>query len=384
MEKVRIGVIGVGGMGGGHCHRAKLLQDENKQVELACVCDINEEVAKERAEKFQTKYFLNYKELIDSGLCDAVVVATPHWVHPEISVYAFEKGLHVLCEKPIAVTVSGADEIIEAAKKSGKVFSVNYQRRLQGLTLKLKEIVESGELGEIHRTLCVDPWQRTQSYYDSGTWRATWVGEGGGVLCNQAPHTIDMFTHIGGMPIKIQAQARAKFHRIEVEDEVQASLEYENGAWGCYYTSTCESEGPLHMEFVGDKGKLVVRGTDVMLSKNSQPLREYILSADKMWDKMVVTHESVELVPDIDKTIMENFRDAILKGEKRLTPGEKGINAVEFFNACIMSAKLDKPVNIPVPRKEYDELMEELKKTSKEKTGVKEQRVTDPKLQNLP
>ena len=176
MNKVRIGVIGVGGMGGGHCHRAKTLENENKQVQLACVCDIEEKVAKERAEKFGVKYFLDYKKLIDSGMCDAVVVATPHWVHPEISIYAFKKGLHVLCEKPIAVTASGAEKLLRAAKKSGKVFAVDFQRRLEGWTIKAKEIIESGEIGEISRTLCIDPWYRTQSYYDSGTWRATWAG----------------------------------------------------------------------------------------------------------------------------------------------------------------------------------------------------------------
>jgi predicted dehydrogenase len=383
MDKVRIGVIGVGGMGGGHCNRAKMLEGENKPVQLTCVCDIVEEVAKEKAEKFGVKYFLDYKELIDSGLCDAVVVATPHWVHPELSVYAFEKGLHVFCEKPIAVTVSGADQILEAAKKSGKVFSVNYQRRMSGLTIKLKEIIDSGAIGEIHRTLCIDPWHRTQSYYDSGTWRATWKGEGGGVLCNQAPHTLDMFIHIGGLPVKVESKNRAKLHDIEVEDEVQAFLEYENGAWGCYYTSTCEPMGPLQMEFAGDKGKLVLRGEEITLYKYSNPVKEYTQKADKMWDKMEVTKEDIKPGPDLTITITENFVNAILKGEKRHTPGEIGLNAVEFFNACIMSSHLKKPVSIPVPRKEYDQLMEQLKKTSKEKTDVKVQRVTDPKLKDL-
>jgi len=379
MKKVRIGVIGVGNMGGGHCNRARALEKE--KVELTCVCDIDESVAKERAEKFGVKYFLDYKKLINSGLCDAVVVATPHWFHPEIAIYAFKKGLHVLCEKPIAVTAGGAEKLVRAAKKSGKVFGVNFQRRLEGFTRKAKEIIESGELGEITRTLCIDPWYRSQSYYDSGTWRATWAGEGGGVLINQAPHTIDLFIHLGGMPVKVSAKTRARLHKIEVEDEVQASLEYKNGAWGCYYTSTCEPFGPLHFEFAGDKGKLVIREKEMTLYRYSFPVSRYTLKATKMWDNMEVKKEVVDPAPALSKSIMENFRDAILKGEKLFAPGEDGINAVEFFNACILSSNTGKEVKIPVPRKKYDELMEKLKKTSKKKRNVKIQRMTDPKTQ---
>jgi len=375
-------------MGGGHCYRAKALENDKKQVELTCVCDIEESVAKEKAQKYGVKYFLDYKKLIDSGLCDAVVVATPHWFHPEISIYAFKKGLHVLCEKPIAVTVSGAEKLLKAAKKSGRVFGVDFQRRLEGVTMTAKKIIDSGEIGEINRTLCIDPWYRTQSYYDSGTWRATWAGEGGGVLCNQAPHTIDLFIYLGGMPVKVEAKTRARLHKIEVEDEVQASLEYANGAWGCYYTSTCEPMGPLHMEFAGDKGKLVIRQglegnapvKEIILYRYSFPVKEYTKKFNKMWDKMEVKKEVIELMPGITKSIMENFRDAILKGEKLYAAGEDGINSVEFFNACILSSHTKKPVRIPVPRKRYDELMERLKKTSKKKTGVKVQRVTDPKV----
>ncbi len=388
MEKVRIGVIGVGGMGTGHCFKAKALEDAKQQVELTCVCDIEESVAKAKAEKFGVKYFVDYKQLIDSRMCDAVVVATPHWFHPEISIYAFKKGLHVLCEKPIAVTVSQAEKLIQAAKKSEKVFGVNFQRRLEGTTRTAKEIIDSGQLGEITRTLCIDPWYRTQSYYDSGTWRATWAGEGGGVLCNQAPHTIDLFIYLGGMPVKIEAKTRARLHKIEVEDEVQAFLEYTNGAWGSYYTSTCEPMGPLHFEFAGDKGKLVIRQgvegnvpiKEIILYKYSFPVKEYTLKSNNMWDKMEVKKEIIEPGPGISKSIMENFRDAILKGEKLYAPGEEGINAVEFFNACIFSSHVKKPVKIPVPRKKYDELMEQLKKTSKKKKDVKVQRVTDPNL----
>lgn len=379
MKKVRMGVIGVGSMGSSHCKKIKSL--EKNQMKLTCICDIEESVAKQKSEELGVKYFLNHKKLIDSGLCDAVVIATPHWFHPEIGAYAFKKGLHVLCEKPIAVTVSGAEKLLRAAKKSGRVFGVNFQRRLEGTTRKAKEIIESGEIGEITRTLCIDPWYRSQSYYDSGTWRATWAGEGGGVLINQAPHTIDMFTYLGGMPVKMETKARTRLHKIEVEDEVQAFLEYENGAWGCYYTSTCEPRS-THFEFAGDKGKLVIMDKELILYRYSFPVKEYTFNSDKMWAAdLEVKKEVIETdKAKITKSIMENFRDAVLKGEKLFAPGEEGINAVEFLNACIFSAKKKKAVKIPVPRKEYDALMEKLKKTSKIKTGTRVQRVTDPNI----
>ena len=379
MEKIKIGVIGVGGMGYAHCKSV----NELEEAELTCVSDIDEEVAKERGEEFGVKYFTDYKELIKSGLCDAVIVATPHWFHPEISIFAFENGLHVLSEKPIAVRVSDADRMIEAAKKSGKVFTIMFQRRTEPFARKAREIIESGTLGEIQRTLCVDPWYRAQAYYNSATWRATWIGEGGGVLINQAPHTIDLFTYLAGLPKKIEAKTRTKIHDIEVEDEVSALLEYKNGAWGYYYTSTCEPVGPARIEIAGDKGKLVISGTTLTLYKYEKPISVFTKEAESMWAGLKVEEETVTLPENVatgHKEIIRNFVHAILEGEELYVKGKEGLNSVEFINACILSGKKNKVVEIPVDRGEYDELLEELKKTSKPKKVVKVVRETDPKF----
>lgn len=379
MEKVRIGIIGVGGMGYAHCKIVKALPE----TELTCVSDVDESVAKERGEEFGVKYFTDYKELIKSGLCDAVIVATPHWFHPEISIFAFENGLHVLSEKPIAVKVSDADKMIEAAKRSDKVFSIMFQRRTEPLFKKAYEIVKSGALGEIQKSVCIDPWYRSQTYYDSGTWRATWIGEGGGVLINQAPHTIDLFTLLSGLPKKIEAKTRTKLHDIEVEDEVSAFLEYENGAWGWYYTSTCEPVGPFHLEITGDKGKLIIRGNTLTLYSFEYPISEFTKRAPDMWASLRFTEEKIEINSNIEtghSVIIKNFARCILFGEELIVKGEEGLNSVEFINACILSGKKGKAVEIPVDRKEYDDLMEELKKTSKPKKVVKVQRVTDPNI----
>lgn len=377
MKKVKVGVVGMGGMGSGHCKSISKV----KEIELTCVCDVVAEAVEEKAKEFGVEAFTDYKKLIDSGLCQAVIVATPHWFHPDITVYAFKKGLHVLSEKPIAVTVSDADRIVEAAKKSGKIFSVMYQRRLDPKMRKALEIIKSGMIGEIQRTLCVDPWYRTQAYYDSAAWRATWLGEGGGVLINQAPHTIDLFTLLGGLPVKVEAKTRTKLHKMEVEDEAAAVLEYSNGAWGYYYTTTCEAVGPTRMEFAGDKGKIAITGEDLKLFLYSVPLSEYTFGAQEMWGKMDVKEEPLKFDSAFKSShaaVLKNFARAILFGEEVLTPGVEGINSVEFINAVIMSGKKKKPVKIPVDRGEYDSLMDKLKKTSKKKKGVKTQRVTDP------
>ncbi|MFN4226883.1 MAG: Gfo/Idh/MocA family protein [Candidatus Ratteibacteria bacterium] len=377
MKKLKIGVIGVGGMGSAHCNSVKNLEE----TELVFVCDIDENVAKKKGEELKVKYFTDYKEAIKSGLAEGIIIATPHWFHPEIAVFAFENGLHVLSEKPIAVKVSDADKMIEAAKKSGKIFTIMFQRRTEPIFKKAIEIVKSGALGEIHKTVCIDPWYRTQAYYNSAGWRATWIGEGGGVLINQAPHTIDLFTYLGGLPKKVYAKTRAKFHDIEVEDEVSAILEYENGAWGYYYTSTCEPVGPLHMEFTGNKGKLVIRGNSLTFYSFEYPLNESIVKIENMWGSLKYSEEKIEIssnIPSGHAVIIKNFARAVLYGEDLIVKGEEGLNSVEFINACILSGKKEKFVEIPVDRKEYDQLMEELKKSSKPKKVVKEERITDP------
>jgi len=378
-EVVKIGVIGVGGMGSAHC---KMIKDV-KEAELVFVCDIEEDVAKARGEEFGVPYFTDYKKAIKSGMAEAVIVATPHWIHPEIGIYAFNNGLHVLSEKPIAVTVSDADKMIKAAKKSKKVFAVMYQRRVEPWVRKLKELVKDGVIGEITRTLCIDPWYRSQAYYDSGTWRATWKGEGGGVLINQAPHTIDLFMAVGGLPVKVEAKTRTKLHKIEVEDDVCAILEYKNGAWGYYYTTTCEPAGTFRMELAGDKGKIIINSTNITLYKYDMPVSEFTYKAEDMWASLGVKEEKVELntnVPTGHGEIIRNFARAILKDEKLISPGEEGLMSVEFINACILSAKTNKPVRLPVNRKAYDTLMKKLIAKSKVKKAVKVQRVTDPKF----
>ena len=380
MEKIRIGVVGMGGMGYAHAKSVVSLEE----TELTCVCDVEEEVAKESGDEFEVEYFTDYIKLIRSGLCDGVIVATPHWAHPEVSIFAMENGLHVLSEKPIAVTVSGADKMIEAAKRNKRVFAVMYQKRTEPAIRKAIGIVKNGTLGRIQRTLFIDPQCRAQAYYDSGTWRATWQGEGGGVLINQAPHGMDFFIELGGLPRVVTAKTRTTLHKIEVEDEACAFLEYENGAWGYYYTTTCEAGGGAYLELTGDKGKLVLRGGELRLYTFSEPLSEFIPKAADMWAIPEVKEEQFEIASDTTtgshSVIIRNFARAILGEEPLLSPGEDGLKTVEFINAIILSGKKEKPVEVPVDREEYDSFIKGLGETSKLKKLVKAQRVTDPRF----
>ncbi|OIN98522.1 hypothetical protein COY52_05895 [Candidatus Desantisbacteria bacterium CG_4_10_14_0_8_um_filter_48_22] len=379
MEKVRIGVIGCGGMGQAHIKSIK----ELPEAELAAVCDVDAKVLDGLTKANNVKGFADSKELTGSGLVDAVVIATPHYFHPTIAVDAFEKGLHVLSEKPISVTVSAADIMLRAAKKSGKVFAVMYQQRTLPAIRLARQIIRSGKLGKIIRTMMVEPNYRCQAYYNSSGWRATWTGEGGGVLINQAPHGIDLFMLLGGMPVRVNARVRTKIHDIEVEDEASAMLEYENGTWGYYYTSTCEMPASTRMEISGDRGKLVYVDGELKLYMLNPPVSDHNKETKEMWSFPQVQEEQLEL-PKAEtghKEILRNFCAAILRKEELISPGEDGMKAVEFINAVCLSGRMGKPVDIPVDRRQYDMLLDKLRRNSKEKKeAVKTERVTDPRF----
>lgn len=380
MKPVRIGVIGLGAMGYGHCKNVRSL----KETVLTCVCDNEPSVAKEKGEEFGVPFFTDYKKLITSRLCDAVLVVVPHWFHPDVTIFAFNNGLHVMCEKPVAVRVSDVDRMIASARKNRKKFAVMHQMRTEPFFKKAREVLESGVLGRITRILCIDPWYRTQAYYDSNVWRATWKGEGGGVLINQAPHIIDLLICLGGLPCMVDAKTRTRLHKIEVEDEVSTTLQYKNGAWGYYYTTTCETDGPFHIEVAGDAGKLIINGKESMtLYRYSEPVSVYTYKAESMWASPEIKLETFKFKSNVTTGHIEmirNFADAILCKERLFAEGKDGLNVMEFINACILSGKKKKAVNIPVNREEYDVLIENLKRTSKPKKRVIVQRATDPKF----
>ena len=376
--KVRIGVVGTGGMGSGHCN----MMGSIPEAQLAAICDVNPAATAPLAAKYGVPAFTTHQELLDSKLVDAVIIATPHYYHPPIAIDAFERGIHVLSEKPLGVTVSAVDAMLAAAKKSGVTFGAMFQMRAEPQNQAAKQIVASGALGEIYRTNLVMGWYRSQAYYNSGGWRATWAGEGGGVLINQAPHYLDLFTWLGGLPATITGQTRTRIHDIEVEDEAFALLEYPNGAHGYLYASTTEVPGHNMLEVCGDRGKIVLHGSTLKHYGIDGSIKEFTGANTEMWASPAANEIPVVLPtapePGGHAAITQNFCRAILYGDPLIAPGEDGLNAVELIDGIILSGKTNKKVSVPVNRAEYDALIEKLKAGSQQKAVVVEQRVTDP------
>lgn len=379
MDKVRFGIVGVGGMGSGHARTMQSIEE----CELTAVCDIEPDVAKSVAEKYDVEAFTDYEKLIDSGLVDAVIAATPHYYHPPVVVYAMKKGLAVLSEKPISVSVKAADEMVNAAKETGLPFAVMYQSRTSATYQAAHKLIEEGKLGELYRTCLISTrWFRSQAYYNSGGWRGNWVGEGGGVLINQAPHDLDIFSWLGGLPNKITARTATRRHDIEVEDEASAMLEYSNGAVGYIHICTTEAPGTHLMEFCGEKGKLVIDSGKLSFYELETPVQEFSDTTENMWGSPKTEKVDVPIEPRESGhgEIIKNLARNILYNEPLISPGIEGLNTIELINGIILSSKKGKPVDVPVNREEYEELIEELKKTSRGLSSDPAKRITDPNL----
>jgi predicted dehydrogenase len=361
-KKVRLGIVGVGSMGVGHARTCK----EIEEFELAAVADVNAERARQVGEQFGVPYFSDHRKLVRSGLVDAVVIATVHYFHPPVAVDAFKAGVHVLSEKPLAVQISKAEQMARAAKKHGKVFSVMFQMRTTPVVKKAKELIETGQVGDIRRTLLISPEFRSQAYYNAGAWRATWGGEGGGVLLNQAPHIMDVFTMLAGMPSRVHGRCETLMHDIEVEDQASAMLEYANGAVGYFYVSTCEV-GERVLEIVGDKGRLRLEGEKLTFQRFEPPVSEFNRTNTAMWGRPDV--EAVDLALEQcesgHQVVLRNFARAILHGEPLVSPGEVGLSSLELANAITLSSFKREPVKIPIKRREFDQLIERLRGRSR-------------------
>lgn len=365
MDKVRIGVIGVGGMGSHHA--GYLSRGEVKGAEFTAVCDIDES----KLGRWEcARDFTDSRELIRSGLVDAVLIATPHYDHTTIGIDAFEQGLHVLTEKPISVHKADCERLIAAHKASdGRIFSAMFQMRTANLYKKVKKLIDSGEIGEISRVAwIVSDWFRTEAYYASGGWRASWSGEGGGVLLNQCPHNLDLMQWFFGMPAKVRAFCKfgAK-HDIEVEDEVTAYLEYPNGATGVFITTTGEAPGTNRLEVAGDRGKLVVEGGAIKFTRNEVPASEFRATCKASFAKPEVWSIDIPFKSGGGKhvEITQNFADTILQGSDLIAPAEEGIKSVELGNCMLYSAWTDATVETPLDSAAYEAALKERIATSR-------------------
>ena len=256
--------------------------------------------------------------MLDSGDVDAVLIATPHYFHPSLAIKALQKGIHVLIEKPAGVYTKQVMEMNRVAEQSDRIFGIMYNQRTNPMYQKLRDLVQTGELGAIKRTNWIIDWYRPQSYYDSGGWRATWAGEGGGVLLNQDPHQLDLWQWICGMPVRVRAFcAWGKYHNIEVEDEVTAYVEYDNGATGVFITSTAMTPETNRLEVMGER-KVVIEHGQMIFYRNRVPERQFNREYREDLEAPNAGNAKFPFPgPEWSaQEIMQNFVDAILKGTK--------------------------------------------------------------------
>ena len=344
------------------------------EIEITAVADIKPdrlEWAKEQLPEVKT--FDNASDLMDSGEVDAILIATPHYFHPPYVIEALRKGLHVMSEKPAGVYTKQVREMNEVADKSDKIFGIMFNQRTNCLYRKAHELVHSGKFGEIKRvTWIITDWYRTQAYYNSGGWRATWSGEGGGVLLNQCPHQLDLWQWICGMPEKITAVCHeGKWHDIEVEDDVMIYAEYPNGATGTFITTTGDYPGTNRLEITLDRAKLICEDGKLIVNELDKSVSEFTKNAEQGFGS--IEYKTYEAELDGNNVqhpeVMNKFAAAILRGEPLTAKGQEGINGLMISNAAFLSSWLGKAVTLPV---DEDLFYEKLQEKIANSTFVKE------------
>ncbi len=360
MDKIRLGIIGMGNIG--KYHSDYLLNKKVTRCELVAVCD----AVTAPLEKYQPlKIFGDGEQLIKSGQVDAVIIATPHFQHTTLGIAALKNGVHAMVEKPISSHKADAERLIAAHRKFPKVvFGGMFQLRTEPRYLKIQKLIRDGDLGEIVRVNWVNTdWFRTEAYYASGGWRATWKGEGGGVLLNQCLHNLDTLQWLCGMPKRVRGFCQlGRFHRIEVEDNVTAYLEWPNGATGTFISSTGEAPGTNRFEIAGTSGKLVLENNRLTFTRNEANMLEFSKTAKQGFVKPEVWNVEIPFDNAVlpHATMVQNFVNAILDGEPLIAPGEEGINSVELANVIVYSSLLGRTVRLPMDGAAWEKKLKQL------------------------
>ncbi len=374
-KKIKLGFIGFGNMGVGHANN--ILTGKCPDFELVAVAEINSdriEWAKENLSS-DIRYFEKAQEMLDSGMVEACLVCVPHYDHPKYAMECMKRGIHVLVEKPAGVYTKQVREMNEEAKKHPEVvYGMMFNQRTNCIYRKMRELVQSGVYGQIRRTnWIITNWYRPQCYYDSGDWRATWAGEGGGVLLNQCPHQLDLWQWICGMPKKVVSHLHyGLWHDIEVEDDVTTYVEYENGATGVFITSTGDARGTNRFEIQMDKAKIVAEGDKLTVLEYEMTEQEFSKTNKEPFGELKAKLVDVELDGKNEQHIgvINAWGGAILRGEPLVAPGEEGINGLLLSNAMHLSSWLNQEVTIPFDEDlYYEELMKRVATSRRKETG---------------
>lgn len=357
-NSVRIGVVGVGGMGGGHAR--SLLAGKIERATLGAVCDANPA----HFEHFpDVPHFTDFDAMLDSGEIDVVIIATPHFFHTTQGIAALQRGLPVLTEKPLAVSKADAEKMIAAWQEHQPVFAAMFDHRTIPINQKLRQLLRDGTLGEVRRvTWIVTDWFRSEAYYQSGGWRATWGGEGGGILVNQCPHNLDIFQWVFGMPKSVTAVCKiGKYHDIEVEDEFHALFDFENGATAAMIAATGEAPGTNRLEIATDNGRILVENERLVWSKTEIPVSEFSrttkerMTAPGTWEITIPASGG----GGRHNEIIGNFVGAILDGTPLLAPAQEGLRSVELANAILFSSFERRTIDLPLDSAAYEAFLQE-------------------------
>lgn len=376
---IRVAVVGIGRMGGRHA--SNFCKGAVKNAKLVAVSDIDEKVcAAFKAKHANVAVYTDFDKMLSETKIDALVVATPHYSHSELAKKALEKGISVLVEKPITVTVKDAESLVEVAKKHPEaIFAIMYNQRSNTIYARAKKIIESGKLGDIQRAaFTVTDWYRTQYYYNMGGWRASWSGEGGGTLINQCVHQLDILQWLLGMPEKIVARCKTEGRNITTENDVTALFLYKK--FDCVFTaSTHELPGENRLVIVGSKGTITItrhRAVVKLLKMdekevNARSTRDYGNRADKKYKKTTMYYGLKNYITDglygQQCNILRDFANAVEKKDASLlrARGEEGLNALNLINAINMSAWKGKEVTVPVDPDEYEKMLAEKREGEK-------------------
>ena len=353
MKNIRIGVIGLGNMGSGHAK--SILDNRVSGLQLAGVTDV---VAAQAARFPETPFFPTPDEMITSGNVDAVLIATPHSSHTPIGIAALEAGLHVMVEKPISVHKLDAERLVAAHTNPKQVFAAMFNQRSDPYYIAIRTMVREGTLGTIRRiNWIITNWFRTAAYYDSGGWRATWKGEGGGILLNQCPHNLDLLSWMFGQPQRVRAFCSfGRYHDIEVEDDVTAYLEYADGTNATFIASTGEAPGTNRLEVTAENGRLVMENDRLIFTENEVPMSEFSRTCSEPFTAPKTTEKIIPVSGHGEQhiAILRNFAEAILEGKPLIAPAAEGLHSVELANAMLLSAFEDRAVELPLDATLYE------------------------------
>ncbi|MBQ7407196.1 MAG: Gfo/Idh/MocA family oxidoreductase [Clostridia bacterium] len=365
MEQVKFGIIGCGNIS--QCHIGNFEEGKIKDGVMVAICDINPDKIEATKKRYGDKFevFTDAREMLNSGKIDAVLICTPHYLHPELAIAAMDAGVHCIVEKPAGVYTLQVKEMLERAKTAKTKLSMMFNQRTNPAFKKMREMVATGKIGDVKRTnWIITNWYRTQEYYDSGSWRATWSGEGGGVLYNQSPHQLDLFQWIVGMmPSKVHAFCHfGKWHNIEVEDDVTCYVEYPNGATGVFITTTADAPGTNRFEITGTKGTLLFENDKLYFTELEIDEREHCFATNLSFatpEKKETVEVPLEGENSQHAGVCQNFVDAILGRDTLFAPVADGLNGVILANSMLLSTWLGKTISLPF---DDDLYYEELKK----------------------